>query len=323
MPTILPASSFAQNQATVGLSYVFAGEDIRQEINEKIDVLADGLIMAVGDLEGSGSDTVRITRYGGIGYAEEMTSMTSENELIVPSGFTIGHDSVSLGRHGLAKEETFTSQVLGRAEAMGLERMIDHVPMSFLKTLRVDAALAGASFASGAGNTGLAWTYDDEIELCAMFNETAGFADVARTQGGVVAMRHPEQFTDLANSLRNEPGLQGRAEEVFSLLGLQGSEAFVFQGISNYRSHDVPTSGGDHVGCAYVRGALAWVVASTMRITPQNPESTIWIPEYGLIITRSSTGEGATVKFAANGFFGLSKLNPALFPQFKITSVND
>lgn len=323
MPTIIPASSFAQTQDTVGQEYVFAGEDIRQEIVEKIDVLADGLVMGVGDLEASGSDTVRVTRYGGIGFAEEMDAMGSETELIVPSGFTIGSDSVALGRHGIAKEETFTSQILSRAEAMGIERMVQHVPASFLKTLRVDVAEAGSTFSSGAGTTGLAWTYDDEIELCALFNETAGFADAARQQGGVVSLRHPEQYTDLAQSLRNEPALQGRADELFSLLGIQSSEAFEFQGIRNYRSHDVPTSGGDHVGCAYVPGAIAWVVASTMRVTPQNPETTIWIPEFGIIITRSSTGEIATVKFAANAYFGVAKLSAALFPQFKVTSIND
>lgn len=322
MATILPPSSFAQNQATVGHAYVFAGEKIRQEITERLNVLGLGLVMGVGDLAGSGSDVIRITRFGGIGFAEQMTAMADETQAIASSGHTIAHDTVTIGRYGLAKEQTYQDQILGRAEAIGLDDMASRAPNSFLATLRNLVAAAGATFSSGVGTSGSAYTYDDELELVASFHETEGF-DAAM---GVVSLRHPEQYTDLRNSIRNEPGLNNDSALQQRILGLgDGSDpaSFDFLRIRNHSSHDVPTSGGDHVGCAYVPGAIAWVVASTMRVEPEDPSKTVYVPEFGLVIERKSTAEVATAKFVSNAWFGVDTLDASLFPQFTITSVND
>lgn len=321
MPTILPPSSFAQNQATVGHAYVLAEEKIRQELVERLDVLQMGLVMGVGDLAGSGSDVIRITRYGGIGHAEQMTAIGSETGAVPSTGHTIGHDTVTIGRYGLAKEQTYQDQVLGRAEALGLDDMAAKVPGSFLATLRAQAALAGSNFATGVGSAGAVYTYDDELELIASFHETDGFDGSM----GVVSLRHPEQYTQLRNSARNEPGLQSDAQLQMALLGLgQGQDpaAFPFMGIRNFSSHDVPTVVGDHVGCAYVPGAIAWVVASTMAIAPEDPSKTVFVPEFGMLIERKSTAEVATAKFVSNCWFGVDTLDSSLYPQFTITSDN-
>lgn len=322
MPTILPPASFAQQQGTVGLPYVYAADAIRQELVEQLNVLQMGLLVGVGDLAGRGSDVVRVTRYGGIGFAEAMTAMADETSAVPTTGHTVNNDTVTIGRYGLAKEETYQNQALGMAEALGLDDMAQRAPDSWLKTLRQNLCVAGATFASGVGTSGLAYTYDDELELVASFHETEGF-DASR---GVITVRHPEQYTDLRNSARNEPGLQNDAALFLSLQGLaQGMSqgAFNHLGMRNHSSHDVITSGGDHVGFAYVPGALAWVVASTMAITPENPAMTTWVPEFGIILERKATAEQATAKFVMNAWFGVDTLDASLFPQFTITSVND
>ena len=320
--TILPPASFASQQGTVGQAYVFAEEAIRQELTERLNVLAMGLVMGVGDLQGRGSDVIRVTRFGGIGFDEQMTAMADETAMIPTTGHTLGHDTVTIARYGLAKEETYQSQILGRAEALGLEDMVIRAPNSWLATLRANVATEVSTFASGVGTSGAAWTYDDELELVAAFHETEGFnADM-----GVVSMRHPEQYTDLRNSVRNEPGLQNDASLQMLLQGLgqgQDPSAFPFLRIMNHSSFDVVTSSGDHVGGAYVPGAVAWVVANTLPITVDNPTMATFVPEFGIVIERKSTGEVGTAKFVMNAFFGTDKLDPSLFPQFKITSVND
>lgn len=322
MATILPPSSFAQNQATVGHSYVFAREKIRQELTERMNVLQLGLVMGVGDLAGSGSDVVRITRFGGIGFAEQFVSLGSETAPVPTTGNTVNQDGVTIGRYGLGKEQTYQDQVLGRAEALHLDDMAARIPNSWLATLRSQVATVGSNFSSGVGTSGAAYTYDDELELVATFHETEGFDSMM----GVVSLRHPEQYTDLRNSIRNEPGLQNDAQLQMAVLGLgAGADpaAFPFLGIVNHASFDVPTSGGDHVGCAYVPGAIAWVVASTMAIEPEDRSKTVYVPEFGLIIERKSTAEPATAKLVSNAWFGTDALDASLFPQYTITSVND
>ena len=147
MTAILSPMTHAQTESLVGYSYVLAAERIRQEITEELDVIAEGLVVLFGDLEGSGSDTLRITRFGGLGFAEQMTAMSGETDAIVPTGLTLGTDSVTLGRYGLAKEQSYTDQILGRAEMLGLEDMAAMVPMSFLATMRANTATIGSTFA--------------------------------------------------------------------------------------------------------------------------------------------------------------------------------
>jgi hypothetical protein len=199
------------------------------------------------------------------------------------------------------------------------------LPESFLATLRYLAIQTGSTFATAVGTSAAAWDYDEELALLAAFHETEGFAEAVRRYGRPITIRHPEQFTDLREAIRNEPGLQGSAELQQSLLGVSEEEGggFSFLGLKNHSSHDVPTSGGDHIGCAYVPGAIAWVVASTMAITPRNPAQTLWVPEFGLIVERDASSNVATAKFDGNAWFGVGKLSSALFPQFKLRSVNN
>jgi hypothetical protein len=323
--TIVAPVSHGQTGSIVGYSYVLAAEQIRQEITEQLDVVAQGLVVLVGDLEGSGSDTLRITRFGGLGFADPMTALSGETDAIVPTGLTLGTDSVTLGRYGLAKEQTYTDQILARAEMIGLADMVAMVPASLLSTMRANAATIGATFATGAGTSGQAWSYDHELELIALFHETEGYEQAVRRSGKAISMRHPEQFTDLRNSIRSEPGLQGSADLQQALLGLSQQEGggFDFLGLRNFSSFDVPQSAGDWIGSAFMPGAIAWVRASTRPIQTENPAKTVFVPEYGIIIEYKSTGEIATARFAANAFFGMAKLDPSLFPQFKITSIND
>lgn len=321
MPVIVSPGSHAQTYPTLGHAYVFAAEAIRQKIVERLNVLQAGLAFGVGQLAGSGSDTVRLPYFGGVGFAEELQAMTGESDAIVPSGWDTGYDEVTLGRYGLAKEQTYQDQILQTAEAIGLSDLEAMVPDSYLATVRSSLATVASTFASGAGAAAAAWTMDDELELVSLFHETEGFTASMRP----VTMRHPEQFTDLRLSIRNEPAFQGDSALMQALLGLATDDqgAFNFLGFRNFSSHAVPTSGGGHVGGAYIPGAIGLVTANTLPIEVENPAKTVFIPDLGIVIERKSTGEIATARFAANAWFGLAKASADVFPQFKITSIND
>ena len=90
MTTITPPATFAQVQADLGLPFVFAAQEIRREIAEMLNVLALGVIPLVGDLQGSGSDVVRVTRIGGVGWQEPFETHTGETDATTVTGFTTG-----------------------------------------------------------------------------------------------------------------------------------------------------------------------------------------------------------------------------------------
>ena len=321
--SIVAPASHTQTESTVGFSYVFAEEEIRQEIAEQLDALDAGLAEAVGDLAGSGSDTIRVTRVGGIGLAERFTAMSTETEAIPASGYTLGLDTVTIGRYGLAKEQTFQDQGLQRpGGSIGLDRLMSEVPRSWVATLRYLVATAAGTFASGSGTSGVAWSLDDELELIAAFHETAGYdpsnpAMIPRT------MRAPICYTQLRNSLRNEPGYQSDAAMMSALLGLNNGKtpggAFPFLGLVNFASNDVVTSGSDRIGGAWVPGAIAWATMSTSSIRTVNPAATMMIPQYGILIVEETVAGIATGRFAANAWVGVDLVDATLAPQFTIT----
>ena len=54
-------------------------DEVRLEIAENLDVMQRaGLISLEGDLAGSGTDTIRVRRIGGIGFAATMTTVANE-----------------------------------------------------------------------------------------------------------------------------------------------------------------------------------------------------------------------------------------------------
>lgn len=316
MTTHSPPTQFSSIQGDLGFTYVFVEEMIRQELVEKVNVLQLGLVQLYGDASGTGSDTLRITRYGGVGFAEAFATMATETEAIVPTGFTSGYDEMSIARHGLAKEETYQSRILTREMGVILSALAGKIPNSWLKTLRQKVTTAIASISASSGSAATAWTVDDELDMITAFTETEGF------EGGLVSLRHPEQFSDLRDSLRNEPALA--TPEVFAALQSisPAGGGFNFLGIQNNASFDITQSGGGHVGAAWVPGAVGWIVASTTPLS-DDTENAVIVPEFGIVIERSSTPNQATARFDANSWFGVGLLDPSLFPQRKILSINN
>lgn len=320
--THVAPSSFTQSQTDLGYSYVFAEDDISEEITEKLNVLEMGLVSAVGEFAGSGSDTIRIERYGGIGYAERMTAMSGEDDPIVPTGHTTDVDTLTVARHGLAKSETWQAQILNRPGTPGLDLFVMKVVESWLSTLRYKMCVTGATISASVGTTGTAWTYDDEIELIQAFNETEGIETLVDQ---IYSVRHPEQLSDLANSLRNEPGFQ-TPEAQAAIQGLKRSaEGFAeFLGLRNFRSHDVQASGGDHVGMAYVGGAIVWGAPSTAAVRLRERNGLLLnVADFGLVATEEIKGSTGTGRLDVNAWLGTALVDPSLRPQFKLLSVND
>jgi hypothetical protein len=320
MTTISPPATHGQLEGDVGYSFVHAEEGIRQEIHEMLNVLGLGLVTMYGDLAGSGSDTVRITRISGVGFQEAFTEMAAENDAITPTDFDTGTDSLTLARHGLAKEETQQAKILSRERGVTLEALIEKVPSSWLKTMRSKMCTSGAGITAFTGAAGDAWSFDDELDMIAAFNNTEGF------DANLVTMRHPEQYEDLRESIRDEPGYQF-PEVLNALMGLRpGGGAFDFLGARNFASHDVGSSGGAHQGFAYVPGAIGWVVASTQPLQMdgfEDPARTLYVPEFGMVILLTSNGKQAQRRYDANSYFGVGRLSTTLFPQRRLVSIDD
>lgn len=297
---------------TLGESFAYLGTSIDLELAEVLDVEAADLIVPIGDVAGSGATTIRKRYAGGVGQQRRMTAMTTETELITPSGFTAGYDDFAVGRFGLADEETFT-----RAIVANDPMLLDEISMmnvgAYVATVRYLMCVSGSGFATDLGpGAGTA----DLTDLAAL---VAGFEETEGASGVINFVIHPNILTDMRAAWANYTGAAPPAptDQTQRLLGADGMQYVGdWWGLRTYKCHDVVVSGGQKKSFAYVRGALGLGIGSTARI-PVMPGSLVTrVPNRGIVMTGSTAGATATNRRDINAFFGAGKRSASVAPQF-------
>jgi hypothetical protein len=311
MPAITAPVTHAATYGTTGHAAVFAQAGIQRKLVEMINALGLGIVTLYGDLMGQGSDTLKITNVDGIGFAEGMTTMAGETDEVAPTGFTLDADTMSIARHALAKEMSYQYQMAnaGRREAVSWDQLIAALPESWLRTLISKICTTGATITDASGTTNTVWDLDAELALLTAFQTTEGAMDAP-----IITVRHPIQYSQLRDSLRDEGALQNagdfeRLQGVGNVgVGRPGGDLNGFLGLNNFSSHRVSQSGVDRIGFAYNAGKLGWCVSSTNPIVPANPAGVIYVPQFGLIIEHNGSSGQAITRADANAWFGTGKL---------------
>jgi hypothetical protein len=315
MATISPPALASAVNNEVGFAYTFAQIAIERRLQDALNVEAAGLVRLVGDAAGSGSDVIRVTNIGGIGYNLAMSALASETAAITPSPFDLGYSTVTIADYGLAFEESYKAQILGREPAAMLDALVQTMPESFLRTLRDLTATTIAGFSTSVGSSGAALDMDHLLDLLAAFRENPG-------AGQPVVMLHPKQVSDLVDSIRSETTLSLSVSEFGGVQGLQGGAQTIrnFAGIDINMSTSVTTSGPDHVGGGYSAGGIGYAVGSTAGVRARGIDA-IRIPEFGTIVTfPSSSSTNGKETAEARSFLGVAAGSSDVFVQRKILS---
>jgi len=317
MASISPPALASAVNNEVGFAYTFAQIAIQRRLEDALNVQAAGLVRLVGDAAGSGSDVIRVTNIGGIGYNLAMSALASETAAITPSPFDLGYSTVTIADYGLAFEESYKAQILGREPAAMLDALVQTMPESFLRTLRDLTATTIAGFSTSVGVSGAALEMDHLLDLLAAFRENPG-------AGQPVVMLHPKQVSDLVDSIRSETTLSLSVSEFGGVQGLQGGAQtirnFAGLGIDINMSTSVTTSGPDHVGGGYSAGGIGYAVGSTAGVRARGIDA-IRIPEFGTIVTfPSSSSTNGKETAEARSFLGVAAGSSDVFVQRKILS---
>ena len=317
MATISPPALASAVNNEVGFAYTFAQIAIERRLQDALNVEAAGLVRLVGDAAGSGSDVIRVTNIGGIGYNLAMSALASETAAITPSPFDLGYSTVTIADYGLAFEESYKAQILGREPAAMLDALVQTMPESFLRTLRDLTATTIAGFSTSVGSSGAALDMDHLLDLLAAFRENPG-------AGQPVVMLHPKQVSDLVDSIRSETTLSLSVSEFGGVQGLQGGAQtirnFAGLGIDINMSTSITESGGDKIGGGYSAGGIGYAVGSTAGVHARGIDA-IRIPEFGTIVTfPSSSSTNGKETAEARSFLGVAAGSSDVFVQRKILS---
>lgn len=322
MPTINPPATHSAVKGTVGFDYVFAEQEIRERLADRLDVLP--ILDLRGDLAGSGSDTIRITNIGSIGFAQRMQSLAAENSRPTPESYVLGYDAVTLGIKGLSHSATFLQTILSRERAAGggltLDQLKEMVPKSFLATLRYDTCVAGAAISGSVGSASYNASVDDVLSAIAYFSRSLGASD----QPPVLVL-DPEQQIHLQQSFRLEPAFQSSMSDFAAAQGgapgMQMRRNYMGLGLDLMLTDDVQQSGGAYQGFGFQKGAIGWAKASVSPVQGLSDPNAMYLDEYGLLIFRLADGEGnMTQQYAAMAFYGVGLGSADVFPQIRMLS---
>ena len=310
-----PALAGAVNNE-VGFAYNFAQIAIQRRLEDALNVQQTGLVRLVGDAAGTGSDTLRVTNIGGIGFNEPMTALASETAAITPSPFDLGYSTVTIADYGLAYEESYKAQILGREPAAMLDALVQTMPDSFLRTLRDLVGTTIAGFSVAVGNTSDPMSFDFYLDFLQASRETLG-------SGRPVVMLHPRQMTQLIESVRSEGALSLNVSEFGALTGLQDSQVYANafgMGADIMISDSVTTGGGAYIGGGYSVGGVGYAVGSTAGVRARGIDA-IRLPEFGTIITfPSSSSTNGKETAEARSFLGVAAGSSDVFLQRRILS---
>ncbi len=315
MTTIAPPISFSATNPDLGLDYVFAAQSILMELQDSLSLVGLGTVPLVGDLAGSGSDVLRVTEMGNVGFSQRMTALASEDSTITASSITTAYTDITIGQYGLAHEETFASQILGREKGVSLDALVAQVPNSWIATHRYIVCVEGATFGTIIGSATAALSVDDWIDLINAGNETLG-------AGSPSAVLSPQQLSQLTDSFRTEPAYQTSVQAFSDLKRFQGLQIrpnFAGLGVDIAITDDVVQSGGAYLGFAMSPGGIGWARASTGSATPQG--TTMMVPEFGLLIVKVNKDENAKARYEARAWMGVNSGSSNVFFQRRIRSV--
>ena len=318
MTTINAPLTHGQLKGDLGFDFVYAEQEILEELQDRLSVMS--LLPLVGDVAGTGSDTLRITNMGNVGFSVRMDALATETSRITPKTITTGYSTVTTGQYGLAHSESYRAQNLGREPGVRLESLKAQVPNSFMATLRYLTCVEGSTFAGTAvGSTSQQLAVDDILDYATILRETLG----SGVRGNPVAMLSPQQVTQLLNSAKAHPAYQNSIADFTSVQGLdfrQQIDNFLGLGFNVLMTDDVQQSGGAYRGFGFSPGGIGWAVASSSNIVTANPA--MYIPQFGMLIEDLTEG-GATAEriYNARAEFGVAKGDGTMHVQTPILSV--
>lgn len=289
MTAILPPASHAQMEGELGYAYAFARQAILRQLQDEFNTMELGVVPLVGDFAGSGTDTLRITNWGDVGWGVQFADLANETDTITPSPIDVGYSTITVGLGGLSHSETYQDQILGLVgRGVDLDTIKALVPMSFLATHRSKIATVGSNFTIAVGAAGTPASVNDWLDMVSAFELVLGSKMPTVTFD-------PRQKVELKESFRDEPAFQAAFDgwrDMARFDGMQIKQDFAGSGITVAVTDDVIEAGGAYQGFAHSAGGIGWAVASTAGLKVANPNGAILIPQFGIVI-EDVPGKGA------------------------------
>lgn len=266
---------------------------------ERMSMRSTDALLYLGDLAGAGSDTIRTRYYDSIGWGASFSSV-AETATPARSSIAAEIEDVAIGRWYLGYSQTYMDMILRASGELSLWELAGIMADAWEATWQALLCTTQMSAAADYGSSGVDMSLDDHLDAIGYFRTLDGF------MGPIFAQLHGQQLVDLAASVRAEPSFQF-PEIQANMQAVRGAGfQFDFVGASVYQSNRVNSSGGNRHGAYFGRGAMAWAIAGTQELAKHlNMDLAVVVPQLGLAVERSASGNGAVGSLDANAFLGM------------------
>lgn len=264
-------------------------------------------IPLVGDLTGSGSDTLRYRLIGLDGYDEmaSQTGLQAEIKEVLPESLDDAKVDIALVRAAINREVSDLAQLTQfGAPDVDPYRLAESTVGAFLMYFTSQVATAGASFSSTVGSA----TRDMDVSD---FYDALFTLELANVSGPYVAVLHPRQVADWQASLRSEPNALSIAPATQDALMAKGQGSIgSFMGVDIFKSSKITSGGGARKGFMMGYGAMGYAIGKPSRFVGS---SEVMMPP-GVPISIEFEREAAKslTRLVASAYCGVSILQDSM-----------
>lgn len=233
------------------------GAEIGLLLADRASLYGHPAIPLVGDLTGSGSDTLRHRLIGLDGYDEMAAAAAPQNEINAfnPTALSDGHVDIALVRAAISREVSDLA-VLSQFGSPDVDpyKLAESTVGAFLMYFTSQVATAGASFGSSVGSASRDMDVSD-------FYDALFTLELANVPGPYVSILHPRQVADFQSALRSEPNALAMSSDTQSALQIKGQGSIgSYMGVELFKSSKITAGGGAKKGFMMGYGAMGYVI---------------------------------------------------------------
>ena len=229
--------------------------EVRAELADMASIRQSGALLYAGDVANIGSDTIRL-RYADWGAAQPFNSANDGAE-VTATAITASTVDVTVARSALRYDLTDLANFTGLG--LDIDPFSIAAKMAMSAEARINEIITGtfASASSSVGTSTVDMSVDDFFD--AMFK-----LQLENNNGDFVAVLHPQQLSDLQDSLRGESNnamaFNPATAEMLKIKG-QGY-AGTLMGVDIFKSSYVVETGGNKIGAMMSTGAIAYAMGT-------------------------------------------------------------
>lgn len=229
--------------------------EVRAVLADMASIRQTGMLLFAGDVANIGSDSIRL-RYADWGANTPFASVADGAD-ISATAITESTVDITVARSGLRYDLTDLAVLSGLGADIDPFSIASKMAMSAEARMNAIIASTFASATNSVGTSGVDMSVDDFFD--AMFQ-----LQLANNDGDYLCVLHPQQLSDLQDSLRAESNnalaFNPATAEMMKIKG-QGY-AGTLMGVDIFKSSYVQESAGNKIGAMMSRGGVAYAMGT-------------------------------------------------------------